>query len=269
MPRARNIKHQFFMNDELGELDPLARLLFIGLWTIADFNGNVEWRPKKIKTLLLPYDDCDITKLTINLDLSRFIRIYSNGEKVYLNIIKFHVHQRPHKNEVEKGTNIPEFTEEHHQVIDFTTLTINPDLIAINPEPIGANSPDPCILIPDTRSLNPDSPNRDKSRNLLFKEFWSIYPGPRKRDKPKAEILFTKQNQSTQELIINHIKHRSLNDPEWTKENGQFIPGPVPFLRQSGWTDEYRVNELSGFSDKAQESIRNIRDYIDEHPNAS
>ena len=129
MPRARNIKYNFFVNDEIGELDPLARLLFIGLWTIADFNGNIEWRPKKIKTLLLPYDDCDITKLTINLDQSGFVRIYSNGEKIYLNITKFRVHQTPHKNEIAKGSDIPEYTEEHRQPIDFTTSTIILDLI--------------------------------------------------------------------------------------------------------------------------------------------
>ena len=125
------------------------------------------------------------------------------------------------------------------------------------------------VAIPEESRAEGETEQRERQNTTLFTEFWSIYPGPRKKDKPLTKTLFNKQNQSTQELIINHIKHRSLNDPEWTKENGQFIPGPVPFLRQSGWTDEYRVNELSGFSDKAQESIRNIRDYIDEHPNAS
>ncbi len=265
MPRARNIKHQFFVNDELGELDPLARLLFIGLWTIADFNGNVEWRPKKIKTLLLPYDDCDITKLTINLDKSRFVRIYSNGENIYLNITKFRVHQNPHKNEVAKGTDIPEFTEEHRQLIDLTTLTINHDLITNDPDSIDANSPDSCILIPDSLSLNPDSPNRDKSRDTsLFDTFWKIYPGPRKRDKPKARTLFNKQNKATQELIVNHIKHRSANDPQWLKDGGEFIPGPCPFLRQNGWTDEYKVDAGGGFDDRTRKSISATQQFLDD-----
>ena len=37
MARARNIKPAFFDNDELAENEPLGRLLFIGLWTLADY----------------------------------------------------------------------------------------------------------------------------------------------------------------------------------------------------------------------------------------
>jgi len=77
MARARNIKPGFFQNDELGDLDPITRLLFIGMWTIADFKGCIEYRPKRIKAQLLPYDDCDIEQLASNLDLSGFIAIYS------------------------------------------------------------------------------------------------------------------------------------------------------------------------------------------------
>lgn len=50
MARARNIKPAFFMNDELAEIDPLGRLLFIGLWTIADREGRLEDRPARHKS---------------------------------------------------------------------------------------------------------------------------------------------------------------------------------------------------------------------------
>jgi len=88
-----------------------------------------------------------------------------------------------------------------------------------------------------------------------FDEFWRIYPGSRKNNKPKARTLFNKQTKSTQELIINHIKHRSLNDPNWIADNGKYIPGPVPFLNQHGWTDEYRTNKLSAYSEQTQKNI--------------
>ena len=44
--RARNIKPGFFKNDALAELDFAGRLLFIGLWGIADRAGRLEDRPK-------------------------------------------------------------------------------------------------------------------------------------------------------------------------------------------------------------------------------
>jgi len=63
MARTRNLKPGFFANEQLGDCDPLARLLFAGLWTIADREGRLQDKPKKIKAMLLPYDDCDVDAL--------------------------------------------------------------------------------------------------------------------------------------------------------------------------------------------------------------
>ena len=77
MARARNIKHSFFLNDDLADCEPLARLLFIGLWTLSDYQGNLEYKSRKIKAQILPYDDIDIEALVSSLDKSRLISIYS------------------------------------------------------------------------------------------------------------------------------------------------------------------------------------------------
>ena len=53
MARARNIKPGFFDNETLGELPALTRLLFIGLWCLADREGRLQDRPKRIKKELL------------------------------------------------------------------------------------------------------------------------------------------------------------------------------------------------------------------------
>ena len=46
MARARNIKPGFFRNADLVEMPIEARLLFIGLWTLADRSGRLEDRPR-------------------------------------------------------------------------------------------------------------------------------------------------------------------------------------------------------------------------------
>ena len=48
MARARNIKPALFKNEVLGVADPIATLLFIGLWTLADRRGILEDRPLQI-----------------------------------------------------------------------------------------------------------------------------------------------------------------------------------------------------------------------------
>lgn len=155
MARARNIKPGFFTHEQMAENDPLGRLLFIGLTTIADYKGELEWRPKRIKIQVLPYDECNLDSLAINLDKSGFVRFYSDGDKIFLKIVNFEKHQNPHKNEREAGSEIPSFTEEMRQRVDLKTLAIKSEKIAINPERDGTA---PALsLIPHPDSLNPQT----------------------------------------------------------------------------------------------------------------
>lgn len=157
MARARNIKPSFFSNDELGDLDPLARLLFVGLWTIADFKGDLEWRSKRVKAQVLPYDECDVDALAISLDKSGFVRFYSDQQKTYLNIVNFKDHQNPHKNEREKGSAIPSYSEEMRQAIDFKGLAINPDKSGLKRNSSASDPADSLFPLPDSLILIPDS----------------------------------------------------------------------------------------------------------------
>ena len=51
MARSRNIKPGFFKNEDLLDLPYEYRLLFVGLWTLADREGYLEDRPKRIRML--------------------------------------------------------------------------------------------------------------------------------------------------------------------------------------------------------------------------
>lgn len=105
MARARNIKPGFFTNDDLAEVDALGRILFIGLWCVADREGRLVDRPKKIKAEILPYDDCDANELLDQLVTHGFVARYSVGGASYIQIINFHKHQDPHYKE--KASEIP------------------------------------------------------------------------------------------------------------------------------------------------------------------
>lgn len=107
MARARNIKPGFFTNDKLGELHPLARLLFAGLWTICDRAGRVEDRPKKIQAEVLPYDKCNADKLLQSLHDAGFIRRYAAGGKCAIQVLQWDKHQNPHMKEAESTIQAP------------------------------------------------------------------------------------------------------------------------------------------------------------------
>jgi hypothetical protein len=99
MARARNIKPGFFTNDDLAALQPLARLLFAGLWCIADREGRLEDRPAKIKAEVLPYDQCDAEELLQQLTAKRFLTRYESHGTKYIQINNFERHQSPHPKE--------------------------------------------------------------------------------------------------------------------------------------------------------------------------
>ena len=63
MARARLLKPSFFTNDALGDEEPVARLLFAGLWCLADREGRLHDRPRRIKAEVLPYDEVDVNRL--------------------------------------------------------------------------------------------------------------------------------------------------------------------------------------------------------------
>lgn len=109
MARSRNIKPGFFTNDELAECSPIARLLFAGLWTIADKEGRLDDRPKKIKALVLPFDSVDCDDCLKQLHDRHFINRYAVEGNAYIQIANWKKHQNPHCKEA--ASEIPEQCE--------------------------------------------------------------------------------------------------------------------------------------------------------------
>ena len=146
MPRSRNIKPGFFANDELADCRPLARLLFIGLWTIADRNGVLEDKPRKIKAQVLPYDECDIEQLLIELINAGFLLRFQIEGRAYLHIENFKRHQNPHKKE---DSRFPEpLSEQAPDKSDAGTRQA--------PDKSDTSPADSCNLKPDSCNLKPE-----------------------------------------------------------------------------------------------------------------
>ncbi|WP_165365557.1 hypothetical protein, partial [Acinetobacter baumannii] len=106
MARARNIKPSFFMNEDIIELPYEARLLFIGLWTLADREGRLENRPKKIKMSLFPADDINVAEQLENISKFGFIELYNADGIDVIQIVNFVKHQTPHS--LEKDSELPD-----------------------------------------------------------------------------------------------------------------------------------------------------------------
>lgn len=101
MSRARNLKPGFFKNEELAELPFEFRILFQGLWCIADREGRLEDRPKRIKAEVFPYDNVDVAVGLAELERAGFIARYAAGNIPVIQVLAFSKHQNPHCKEAD------------------------------------------------------------------------------------------------------------------------------------------------------------------------
>lgn len=109
--RTRDIKPGFYLNEDLAECSCWARLIFPALWMLADREGRLEYRPKRIKAEILPYDGEDMVALIGELETHRLVKRYKVDGKEYLWIPQFLRHQKPHPNE--KPSILPPCPDDH------------------------------------------------------------------------------------------------------------------------------------------------------------
>lgn len=231
MARSRNIKPGFFTNDLLAEIDPLGRILFAGIWTVADREGRLLDRPNKIKAEVLPFDNCDVDTLLGELHKHGFILRYPVDGVGYIQVTAWKKHQNPHIKEV--GSTIP-------APVDNGARTVQ--------EP-GKEQPKPerARLIPDSLNLIPDplvnpcaTDSIIQAEDSEFDRFWKAYP--RKVGKGEAEKSWGKAYVNGDfDQLMAALERQKQTNPDWRKDSGQYIPNPATWINQKRWLDEPTV----------------------------
>lgn len=180
MARARNIKPGFFKNENLCELAAMDRLLFAGLWCLADREGRLENRPKKIKMELFPCDNYDVESGLQNLEQAGFIKTYKVEHFSVIQVVNFLIHQVPHG--TEKDSELPDingvFTVNQRKsngyITGSTTKITVKDLLdngVLTVKELFLNTLNPESLILNPESLYPPNPPGDgKGRTVKTDE---------------------------------------------------------------------------------------------------
>jgi hypothetical protein len=232
MTRARNIKPRIMSNDELAALPPLTRLLFIYMWMLADREGRLEDKPKRIGAQALPYDaGADVDTMLDDLQRSGFIRRYAAAGFACIQILTFSKHQNPHSRESE--SELPPYSG-----LDNTQAVAKHDL--------GSASASPSIeqagLIPDSGSLIPDSLIPDTKAAAAAKRaerFERVYEAfPLKKGREAARKAFDKLDPDD-DLVATMLAAIAVQrqSPGWVKDDGQFIPHPATWINGKRWQD--------------------------------
>jgi hypothetical protein len=286
MPRARNIKPAIMDNEELAELPMSARLLFIYLWMLADRDGRLEDRPKRIAAQALPYDrDVDVDQALDDLQAFGFIVRYSVDGLRCIQVINFEKHQHPHVKE--KGSDLPPYVPEIKQEYELQEQA--PDKPCAStvqaPEkhhesPSDILIPDsliPDVLIPDTLihgngalpsvSIGHVSDCAEPCLPVLrivghtetpFDRFWQAYP--RKTSKDEAKKAFAKIRVDV-DLLITDVQER-LRSGHWSISEKRYIPHPSTYLNQKRWQDEivpgHKAMDAQSVADRTNKLIQEM-----------
>ena len=164
MARIRNIKPAFFKDSELFDAEKATglplRVAYAGLWTVADRAGRFKWKPREIKTDVLPYDDVDMESVLVGLVNANKIFRYKSGGLDCGFILNFEKHQFINRNEVasqlpEPPTNIPEYSKIvlNHEY----TGGLDTDTDGLTQTVVGAASPPPPKPVKKSATSIPDN----------------------------------------------------------------------------------------------------------------
>ena len=96
-PRIRTLKPDMWQDEKVGGLSRDARLLFIGLITMADDEGRLRGLPALILGHVFPYDLDAAKKITSWLDeiaVSGLIERYEFGSTPYIQLVGWSKHQK-------------------------------------------------------------------------------------------------------------------------------------------------------------------------------
>jgi hypothetical protein len=246
MPRARLLKPGFFKNEELLELPFEGRLLFAGLWTLADRTGHLEDRPKRIKIELFPADDVDVGDLLDNLSARGFIHRYTANGVALIHIPSFPKHQSPHKNE--PASTVPACDCE--SLGEAPILDGDGPYLELAPEPHGAST----VQAPDEPSSRPAvTGNRitvTGSGNTLSERAGADAPSERPVPPPKKTVVTEEWLTDEREVVpeqwppsgfwsFDRVLADRMNQPYYRKaiDKRAYIHGQLENAAER-WADE-------------------------------
>lgn len=214
--RIRTIKPDFFKHDKISELKPLARLLFIALWCLADRRGRLEDRPKRIKVECLPYDECDVDGLLWELHSAGFLDRYEIDGVQLIEISSFEKHQRISGKEAESESDYPEKQE-------------------------GSIREAPGCFTESQERKGRERKGKGKEGNGASSiECLAIYDAyPKKAERPEAlkEIAVALKSINAMELM-SAVQQYATAVAGWPEDEKCFVPSCGRWMKKQRWLDD-------------------------------
>ena len=117
MARKRMVDPNIWQSEDFGKLSNLAKIVFIGLFSLADDEGRGRANPMYLKSNLFPYNEgmrsADIEKALLEISSNMSVIFYSCDGSNYYSLLSWNAFQK-----IEKPTNskLPAFDEDNKEI---------------------------------------------------------------------------------------------------------------------------------------------------------
>ena len=124
MPRKRMIDPNIWQSEDFSKLSTLAKLVFIGLFSLADDEGRGRSNPVYLKSTLFPYEEdirsADIDKTLSEISSNMSVIFYSCDGSNYYSLYNWNIWQKIDRPTESK---IPEYDEKTMKILfdDYST----------------------------------------------------------------------------------------------------------------------------------------------------
>jgi hypothetical protein len=256
MARIRSVHPGLFTDEAFASVTPLARLLFIGIWTEADDQGAFLWKPLTLKMRLFPAEDgCNVAGLMEELEASDMVRRYSVDGRDYGAVRNFGRFQRP-----KKPNSLYPMPHEFrtYAASDKASSELDGDEGGASSEPVPNRTPEKqggsSPPVPPKSEKSPQmedgggrreeerTPHTPRKRGESplegFDRFWALYP--RKVGKGAAEKAWPKAVAAAEDdpnVVVGGVQV-GLDLGRFDLRDGmRFVPHPATWLNEKRWLD--------------------------------
>lgn len=223
--RSRNVKPGLFKNEDLAEMGSDTMILFEGLWCLADREGRLEDRPKRIKAEVFPYREPDpgVDEALSRLCQGGFINRYEVGGNRYIHVINFLKHQNPHPRESKSIIPAPyekDIPGHGQGVAEEVPRTDQGDSCksGLPSDVLIPDSLNPDVLIPDVQGGAGETAEEEDSP-----PFDSVRPA--EPEKPKDELLEKPENEEPR-------RESAPAGDRWTEHQDNKLNGLLSEIKQ-------------------------------------
>lgn len=266
--RARLIKPDFFEDEELCAIPAGARLLFIGLWCLADREGRLLDIPKRIAIDIFPYEELEETvDKWLDLLAQRWITRYEGDGKKCISVNAFTRHQKPHIHEKKSALPPPpkrppvQCTANVGTLADQCTANVLPMYSQCSPEAEAEAEAVSGISGRTVLDLNQNVDDVEDIAHRMFKR----HPNRERAGTLKTvmdavvEVLADAVHPDSLATKLDRCHQQRCKSRGWTKDSGEFVPGLAKWIKSGEWGDDEPVAEERGQYRPVSEVLKGIR----------